>query len=305
MPICTTCTVPIPHLYTVYDSAHNLRLEQCTACNQFADPYVEHDSLTLLLDLILLKRGVYLHLIYNRGSEPRRAGVTRTSVGDERPVKDRERSRWLLVLQLGGILVLVDAFIRWTHLKSSREHPLDTTDAPWTKDTMAAFVRTWIGCLVETVAFHSGIMLSCFAVSRLLDRFHRWSKNESGIRKESRFSMIPLALLYSSMSKLFLLFLLAIWRPAQEAKSTVRGSGGGVLDFLDDDKLDREWVVRNVLGGMSAGFGLRVIFDWHPGFTSMIIFVAWAIKTLVSRVVSGWVGGSEQAGQIWLAYSIP
>jgi hypothetical protein len=135
--------------------------------------------------------------------------------------------------------------------------------------------------------------------------------------------MIPLALLYSSMSKLFLLFLLAIWRPAQEARSTVRSSSSGVLDFLDDDKLDREWVVRNVLGGMSAGFGLRgaferspmiqfeslivraVIFDWHPGFTSMIIFVAWAIKTLVSRVVSGWVGGSEQARQIWLAYSIP
>jgi hypothetical protein len=145
MPICTTCTVPIPHLYTVYDSAHNLRLEQCvrffsffsvnprnkprfdtqTACNQFADPYVEHDSLTLLLDLILLKRGVYLHLLYNRGSEPRRAGVAHPSIGDNGPVKDRERvgtdsdqfchtetflqSRWLLVLRLGGILVLVDA----------------------------------------------------------------------------------------------------------------------------------------------------------------------------------------------------
>lgn len=29
------------------------------------------------------------------------------------------------------------------------------------------------------------------------------------------------------------------------------------LEILDDDKLDREWVVRNVLGGMAAGFGLR------------------------------------------------
>lgn len=27
--------------------------------------------------------------------------------------------------------------------------------------------------------------------------------------------------------------------------------------MLDDEKLDREWIVRNVLGGMSAGFGLR------------------------------------------------
>ena len=29
------------------------------------------------------------------------------------------------------------------------------------------------------------------------------------------------------------------------------------LEVLDDDRLDREWVVRNVLGGLAAGFGLR------------------------------------------------
>jgi hypothetical protein len=29
MPICTTCTTPTPFLYTVYESAYNLRLEQC------------------------------------------------------------------------------------------------------------------------------------------------------------------------------------------------------------------------------------------------------------------------------------
>ena len=34
MPICTTCTHPIPHLYTVYESAYNLRLEQCVRTMQ-------------------------------------------------------------------------------------------------------------------------------------------------------------------------------------------------------------------------------------------------------------------------------
>lgn len=29
------------------------------------------------------------------------------------------------------------------------------------------------------------------------------------------------------------------------------------LSILDQDKLDREWVIRNILGGMAAGFGLR------------------------------------------------
>lgn len=45
------------------------------------DPYVEHDTLTLLLDLILLKRGVYRHLLFNRGAERRRA--LRGSTGKE------------------------------------------------------------------------------------------------------------------------------------------------------------------------------------------------------------------------------
>ena len=29
MPICTLCTHEVAHLYTEYQSAHNLRLEQC------------------------------------------------------------------------------------------------------------------------------------------------------------------------------------------------------------------------------------------------------------------------------------
>jgi hypothetical protein len=41
------------------------------SCHQFADPYAEKDALNLTLDLILLK-GVLLHLLYNRGTSPRR-----------------------------------------------------------------------------------------------------------------------------------------------------------------------------------------------------------------------------------------
>jgi len=80
---------------------------------------------------------------------------------------------------------------------------------------------------------------------------------------------------------------------------------GGALEILDDDKLDREWIVRNVLGAMSAGFGLRVILDIHPVFTTIIILAGWAAKTAVAGLVSRWVGGDEMTGEAWLAYSIP
>lgn len=41
------------------------------SCKEFADPHVQHDTTTLLLDLILLKRDVYRHLLFNRGTGAR------------------------------------------------------------------------------------------------------------------------------------------------------------------------------------------------------------------------------------------
>ena len=90
-----------------------------------------------------------------------------------------------------------------------------------------------------------------------------------------RFSLISLSLFYSSLTKLFLLFLLTIWLPARisiiptpenplpewtkhlQWANSDKNLLTHVLEILDDDKLDREWIVRNILGGMSAGFGLR------------------------------------------------
>lgn len=153
MPICTTCTHQLPYLYTVYESAHNLRLEQCVGrtlqwiyrnsrtwtsqpnCLNFADPYVEHDSLILLLDLILLKRGVFRHILFNRGFDPRQASKsgnenvrknareeTRVSkiLSQREAVSERALSRsinstdlwkdrWKMILRLGLLLIFIDA----------------------------------------------------------------------------------------------------------------------------------------------------------------------------------------------------
>jgi hypothetical protein len=96
-----------------------------------------------------------------------------------------------------------------------------------------------------------------------------------------------------------------------------------LLDILDEDNLDREWVVRNLMGGMSTGFGLRgvsrsrpvfatyrrqlcrVILDCHPMFATLIILAGWVVKTAIARLVCEWVGGDPDTGEAWLAYSIP
>ncbi|KZT07616.1 Arv1-domain-containing protein [Laetiporus sulphureus 93-53] len=341
MPICTSCTHPVPYLYTVYQSAYNLRLEQCPACHAFADPYVEHDTLTLLLDLILLKRDVYRHLLYNRGLGARRVGPgggPTTSAGIEGgalahpgqfpPVREgggtseqgTEKARWWLIARLGLALIAMDAFIRWTHLSVSVPSSLDPNLVSWNRQAAETFFRIFAGCFVETITFHAGIVAACYVVMDCLDWFRSLkppaNTHASGIRLEFRYSHVPLTLLYSSLTKLFLLFLLSVWHPASPNHNHVAESTFThpiivrLLSLLDEERLDREWVVRNVLGGMAAGFGLRVVLDCHPLFTTAIILAGWSVKTLVAMLVGDWVKhGLDEGGKIkeemWLAYSIP
>ncbi|KAI0833409.1 Arv1-domain-containing protein [Trametes gibbosa] len=327
MPICTSCAQPTPYLYTVYDSAYNFRLEQCTACHAFADPYVEHDALTLLLDLILLKRDVYRHLLYNRGLGARRVGekapTAQSNANHQRHNFDSERARWSLIVKLGAALICVDAFIRWTHI-SSRQ-PGDTSEtAAWSLAEYQGFLHILVGCFFETAAFHAGVTLACYAVLKALPASTQ--APVSGIREQFRYTHVPLTLFYSSLTKLFLLFCLSVWRPDSAKAHAPRGTPPelhsdaltytnplvvSALALLDEDRLDREWVVRNVLGGMAAGFGLRVVLDCHPVFTTIIIIAGWLVKTAVASLVSSWVGtglgrgDGKAAGEMWLAYSIP
>ncbi|KAF8806846.1 Arv1-domain-containing protein [Phlegmacium glaucopus] len=333
MPICTFCTHSIPYLYTVYESEYNLRLEQCPQCHEFVDTYVEHDSMTILLDLILLKRGVYRHLLYNRGTKPRRLVASAQDSEGEQAAKlgcqsrvdstRRERDRWLLIFRLGSTLTFFDAFIRWSYL-----NPTPTMGvSPWTKQVIMSFCRVFLGNVAETITFHGGIIVTCCLLMKIMDifkaTFYSNPPPKSNIRQEFKPSHISLSLFYSSLPKIFLLLLLTIWLPTStsavsqpenplpEWTKRLQWTNNNnllkhVLEILDDDKLDREWIVRNALGGMSAGFGLRVILDIHPLFTTIMILAGWVAKTAVATLVSRWVGGNDsRTGEAWLAYSIP
>ncbi|KAG6369693.1 hypothetical protein JVT61DRAFT_14121 [Boletus reticuloceps] len=157
----------------------------------------------------------------------------------------------------------------------------------WSSDTSEVFLRILVACLIgppfqvlslhsvdhgqtETVTFHAGVVFASYIVLGFSDWIGSWksfrSNEVSGIRQQFKVSHIPLAIIYSSFTKSFLLFLLTIWRPS----ISLPGNGPyrfdaayenpwilSALEIWDEDKLDREWVVRNVLGGMAAGFGLR------------------------------------------------
>ncbi|KAF8486119.1 Arv1-domain-containing protein [Russula ochroleuca] len=340
MPLCTNCAQTIPYLYTIYHSVNNVRLEQCPSCRAPADPYVEHDALVVALDLILLKPEVYRHLLFNRGTPPRKVeetapprgqdddGLQREQCAEEKRVaaaaqdSARERTRRWLIVRVGAGVVLVDSFVRWSRLrrvddgllrgpKSGSSSWMTTSDG----EAAVAFMHILLGCFVETASFHGGITLASIVVLRSLDCVARWRKRvnpPSSIRKQLRYSHISLCLFYSSLTKFLLLVVLSIWGP-QIPKDTPPPASyvykmpleSPLWHLLDDDVLDRTWLVRNLLGGMSAGFGLRVVLDCHPFFTSLIILLGCVVKTVVVSLVQEFVGPGNGVAETWLAYSIP
>ncbi|KIY43803.1 hypothetical protein FISHEDRAFT_77735 [Fistulina hepatica ATCC 64428] len=224
----------------------------------------------MLLDLMLMKRGVYRHLLYNRGASPRLSVRDPTSTGQ--PVQGKRDKRvsksiWVQVLSLGGPLILSDAISQWISFHGSE------ADA-----NISSFVLTFLICAAETAAFHVGVIFACYVT--VVGVNWRWCRlrvsdplgakvDQSAIRKEFRPSLIPLSLFYSTITKSFLLILLTIWHPSALSLSFMgkhvvsnrflspMSYALSRLDLFDDDKVDRQWLVRNGLGGLSAGFGLQ------------------------------------------------
>ena len=118
MPICITCSSPVPQLYTEYSKADSptlgkgVRLTQCPNCKRFADKYVEHDFVVLFIDLVLIKPQVYRHLLFNRlGTADSKDGSSKI-----------DRS----ILRLGVLLVLFDVYITWARIEKATSESLQS-----------------------------------------------------------------------------------------------------------------------------------------------------------------------------------
>ncbi|KAH9972825.1 hypothetical protein BGW80DRAFT_1312777 [Lactifluus volemus] len=316
MPLCTNCAQAssVSVLYFLLSSHRRSHPYVQPSCRAPADPYVEHDALVVALDLILLKRGVYRHLLFNRGTPPRKVeenpprGSKTPSSESLRELSNAEENGRLLgkgwlILRIGAGVVLVDSWGMHTLLRASE---LNSGSGMSDGEAAPAFLRILLGCLIETASFHGGITLASICVLTALDRIARWRKHPSppsSIRQQLRYSHISLCLLYSSLTKFMLLMVLSIWGPQVKEDSPRHAYvykmplESPLWHLLDDEVLDRTWLVRNMLGGMSAGFGLRVVLDCHPLFTSLVILSGWVIKSAVVSLMWEF--------EAWLAYSIP
>jgi lipid intermediate transporter len=132
MPICISCSAPLPHLYTTYSKADSptlgkgVRLTQCPHCKRFADKYVEHDFVVLFIDLVLIKPQVYRHLLFNRLGNAD-ASATSATVGRTHKSLISFGGIDSSILRLGTLLVLFDVYITWARIEKATTPSTSTT----------------------------------------------------------------------------------------------------------------------------------------------------------------------------------
>ncbi|GFZ49704.1 hypothetical protein JCM24511_07106 [Saitozyma sp. JCM 24511] len=364
MPVCVSCAYPSEHLYTTYRTKSNIRLGVCERCDAFLDPLIEHPGLLILLDLILLKPRVYLHLMFNRGHEPLAAdqsGTQSQSVNessnpttkdkykattpfpcDTRDAARRRRRRgevisWDMV-RLGLVTILAETAVRW--MSSINPQPAGwgtSRGGEWgsegyatTGTLMGSMGITVVRVVAELVAQHAVTLMLGLAVlwwrGWYPARHHNQPKSGERDGRQENFlpALIPLTVLYTSLLPLILQLVLSIWYTPQSSihesapslTSTPTPANGTVpLPFSDllagfllgrlpsswTDALrevyadisrawistDKVWAGTRLLGGMAAGFGLRVILPTRPWETMGIVLAGWAAGAGVNRILTG------------------
>ncbi|KAK0164678.1 hypothetical protein PV328_003273 [Microctonus aethiopoides] len=156
MYICINCGVKVAELYRRY-SPSVLKVLKCNKCGCLADKYIEYDPVIVLVDLVLLEKSAYRHLLYNSAfksywklmvvlllSESFRVwssveghnitdGLRQNNSSDKNDSFDRERSFYTLLcyttLSLSSFVftVIIATELRWLIL-NTRPLKYKTTD---------------------------------------------------------------------------------------------------------------------------------------------------------------------------------
>lgn len=130
-------------------------------CGRFMDPLIEHPPLLLLLDLVLLKPRVYLHLLFNRGHPPK-DGRPEAQVAQS-PPDDTLPGIWLDWTRLFMVAVLAESASRLV------------TRSDTSQLSGCGTLVTVLMVFVEVLAQHIITTLAALAVLRL----RGWWKKES------------------------------------------------------------------------------------------------------------------------------
>ncbi|EDP43120.1 hypothetical protein MGL_2716 [Malassezia globosa CBS 7966] len=120
--------------------------------------------------------------------------------------------------------------------------------------------------------------------------------------------MPSVAMLYASLSTVFLLVLRVIWASKEpvnlgldsRSRSAINNQAGQLLPMhltqitsawnpLAGHTGLTEWIIRHIMGGMSAGVALAAVLPMHPIFGALVILCGLSVQAFVR----------EQLGMPW------
>ncbi|PWN50386.1 Arv1-domain-containing protein [Violaceomyces palustris] len=208
MPICTNCSRPTSSLFTTFGKDHVI-LSPCSrhreGCGSFADPYLEHGIVIVILDLILVKPRAYRHLLFNRPNLGSPWNQTHDD-DDQEPALSSSLSTWSRLVKRFISLLLVDSYIRWFYL--CLHHP--TLSAPASEPTTehrfklpstitslltrgasesavekaTSVTLSYLSVLsvtgLETLTFHFAVTLLTCLFIRFQKSFNNWKRKRRG-----------------------------------------------------------------------------------------------------------------------------
>ncbi|BEJ04340.1 hypothetical protein CcaverHIS641_0201570 [Cutaneotrichosporon cavernicola] len=277
-PLCTSCAYPARYVYTTYTSRSNIRLSVCPRCGDFVDPLIEAPPLLLVLDLVLLKPRVFLHLLYNRGSPPFDARGVITDSPPQHGGYDRAAGLRADLVRLGAATLAAEAASR-------------LADRP-----ELGVLRVALVAALELTAQLITSTTVTLAILHLRGWYPPTSKGISDGRRDGfRPILVPLVLLYTALLPLVLGLVLRIWYTPTYSDPEFGFTGllaahspGVAAEVAALAKAwghtDRVWAGTRLLGGMSAGFGLRVLLPTRPLETVSIVLAGWTAAVAVARL---------------------
>lgn len=256
MPICVYCARHNAALHTTLGSGHVV-LVRCV-CGNTADPYLEYGPTAVFLDFVLAKPRAYRHVLFNSSH---RHTIPAASISE--PEATITELIWTHSRRVLAVL-LVESYLTWFYVcvqKQSCSAALPR--ATLLPSTILGPVRVFLTTLVDILAQHTAVAATCFVAAGIPPL------------------LSSMALLFSRVSTLLLCILLLVWDSELPLERRTRGSIPLPLGVL---MLDAAWIVRVLMGGMSAGVALGVVLTGRPAAAAAAVLAASLIHLGVSTM---------------------
>ena len=197
-------------------------------------------------------------------------------------------------------LVLIESYLTWFSLcvhpfaragVSLWPSQLHSVTAHLTSPAALGALRVFLSTLAHMLSLHLTLVLGCTIVQTIWRR----RMNSTMYWDMYAWHLPSVAMLYASLSTVFLLVLRVIWASKEpvnlgldsRSRSAINNQAGQLLPMhltqitsawnpLAGHTGLTEWIIRHIMGGMSAGVALAGMYDFFAPTNPSFIFLSFA-----------------------------